>query len=170
MIDQLVFIETARIYATAAHAAVSQLRKYTGDPYIVHPTEVVKMIQDIGGTPEMIAAAYLHDVVEDTKIKIADIRREFGQTVASYVYWLTSPSRPEDGNRATRKEIDRRFIANATPEVKSIKLADLISNTKSITAHDQKFAKVYLEEKKLLLEVLQDGDKRLYTEALNLIS
>lgn len=169
MIDQMVFIEMARIYATAAHTAVGQLRKYTNDPYIVHPHEVAMMVKEVGGTPEMIAAAYLHDVVEDTHVKIVDIHREFGPTVASYVHWLTNPSQLSDGGRTQRKEIDRKFIASAPPEVKSIKLADLVSNTKSITEHDSKFAEIYLEEKRLLLEVLKEGNSILYARALSQI-
>ena len=53
----------------------------------------------------------------------------------------------------------------ATPEAKTIKLADLIDNTKSIVEHDPRFAKVYLEEKRLLLEVLKDGDETLWQQA-----
>lgn len=69
---------------------------------------------------------------------------------------LTDVSRPEDGNRAARKKLDREHLAKATPEVKTIKLADLIHNTESIVAHDPKFAEVYLEEKRALLSVLKD--------------
>ena len=51
-------VERARIFATAAHAAVDQRRKYTNEPYIVHPTEVAAIVAGVpGATPEMIAAA-----------------------------------------------------------------------------------------------------------------
>ena len=158
-------VERARIFATAAHAAVGQTRKYTGEPYIVHPREVVDFLKLVPHTTDMLAAAWLHDVVEDTEVEVTDIWREFGSVVASYVHWLTDRSKPEDGNRARRKELDREYIKNAPAEVKSIKLADLISNTASIVEHDKKFAKVYLKEKQLLLEVLKEGDPRLYNIA-----
>lgn len=163
------FIEKARVFATAAHAAVKQKRKYTGDDYINHPARVAAMVESVGGTPEMIAAAWLHDVVEDTGVTQDLIREEFGSVVAFYVMYLTNPSKPEDGNRAVRKEIDRKFIANAPAEVKTIKLADLIDNTDSIVQHDPNFAEVYLKEKRALLEVLQEGDQRLLEVAKNLI-
>jgi (p)ppGpp synthase/HD superfamily hydrolase len=56
-------VERARVFATAAHAAVGQKRKYTGEDYIVHPTEVAGIVRDAGGTDAQIAAAYLHDLV-----------------------------------------------------------------------------------------------------------
>ena len=156
-------VERARIYATAAHAAVGQLRKYTNEPYIVHPAEVAKIVSAVPeATEEMIAAAWLHDVVEDTGVEVTDIWREFGGVVASYVNWLTNPSKKEDGNRAVRKGIDREHIRNAPAEVKTIKLADLLSNCSSIVEHDEKFAKTYLEEKRLMMEVLKEGNATLF--------
>lgn len=158
-------IERARIFATAAHAAVAQLRKYTGEPYIVHPAEVAGIVAEAGGTEAMIAAAWLHDVVEDTGVTNEVIRAEFGAEVAELVGWLTDVSRPEQGNRAIRKAIDRAHTAMAPAEAQTVKLADLISNTRSILAQDVAFAKVYLEEKRLLLEVMTKGDSTLMAEA-----
>ena len=63
-------VEKARLFATSAHAAVGQKRKYTNEPYIVHPAEVAKLVEDVGGTQEMIAAAWLHDVIEDTQVPL----------------------------------------------------------------------------------------------------
>lgn len=148
-------IERARIFAIAAHSATDQRRKYTNEPYWVHPEEVAALTSQIpGSTKEMIAAAYLHDVVEDTKITNQLISDEFGQTVGELVGWLTNISTPEMGNRARRKEIDKNFLAQAPAEAQSIKCADLRSNTQSIAYHDPRFAKIYLEEKKALLEVM----------------
>lgn len=162
----MTIVEKARIFATAAHAAVAQLRKYTNEPYIVHPAEVFSIVSTVdGATEEMMAAAWLHDVVEDTGVTIEVIRETFGEEVAELVGWLTDVSRPEQGNRATRKAIDRAHTAMAPAAAQTIKLADLISNTRSIMAYDEKFAKTYLEEKRLLLEVMTKGDARLMAEA-----
>jgi (p)ppGpp synthase/HD superfamily hydrolase len=60
--------EKARLFAKAAHAAVGQMRKYTDEPYIVHPVEVAGIVRYWGGTDTMCVAALLHDVLEDTKI------------------------------------------------------------------------------------------------------
>jgi (p)ppGpp synthase/HD superfamily hydrolase len=151
----------ARLFATAAHAAVGQLRKYTHEPYIVHPAEVVKIVKTVDHTEAMIAAAWLHDTVEDTGVSIELIRAEFGSEVSDLVGWLTDVSRPDHGNRAARKAVDRAHTAAAPAEAQTVKLADLISNTRSIVAHDAKFAETYLAEKRLLLEVMTKGDAQL---------
>jgi (p)ppGpp synthase/HD superfamily hydrolase len=155
-------IEKARVFATAAHGAAAQLRKYTMEPYIVHPREVASIVAQHGGSDAQVAAAWLHDVVEDTGVTIEVIREEFGTEVADLVGWLTDVSRPEQGNRATRKAIDRAHSAMAPAEAQTVKLADLISNCTSIREHDATFAKTYFEEKRLLLEVLTKGNPVLY--------
>jgi (p)ppGpp synthase/HD superfamily hydrolase len=151
-------VEKARVFATAAHGAVAQLRKYTNEPYIVHPAEVASIVRSVPHTDEMVAAAWLHDVVEDTGVTNETIRAEFGDKVAELVGWLTDVSRPDHGNRAARKAVDRAHSASAPAEAQTIKYADLISNTRSIATHDEKFAKTYFEEKRLLLEVMDKGD------------
>lgn len=157
----------ANRFAAIAHQW--QVRKYTGEPYITHPAAVVALVRSIPHTPEMIAAAWLHDVVEDTDATLDDVRAEFGDAVADLVEMLTDVSRPEDGNRTARKALDRAHIAKAVPQAKTIKLADLIDNSRSIMAHDQAFALVYLAEKRLLLDVLTDGDPTLYAMAWRIV-
>ena len=143
-------------FATMAHG--DQKRKYTGEPYIVHPIAVSEIVKTVPHTDEMIAAALLHDVVEDTPVTIQEIETKFGSKVAELVGWLTDTSRPEDGNRKTRKSIDRLHSADAPAEAQTIKLADLIHNTESIEKHDPSFYKVYKQEKIALLDVLTKGD------------
>lgn len=162
----MTLIEKARAFATAAHAAVGQLRKYTFEPYIVHPAEVAALVATVPGhTPEMVAAAWLHDTVEDTGVTIELIRSEFGVEVAELVGWLTDVSRPDHGNRAARKAVDRAHTAGAPAAAQTIKLADLIANTRSIMQHDEKFAVTYLAEKRMLLEVMTKGDPGLMAQA-----
>jgi (p)ppGpp synthase/HD superfamily hydrolase len=144
---------------------VGQLRKYTYEPYIVHPAEVAGIVASIGGTESQVAAAWLHDVVEDTGVTIEVIRAEFGDEIATLVGWLTDVSRPEQGNRAVRKAIDRAHTAAAPGAAQTVKLADLISNTRSIVAHDAKFAETYLSEKRELLKVMTKGDPTLLARA-----
>lgn len=158
-------VERARVFATAAHAAVGQRRKYTDEPYIVHPAEVAAIVAAAGGTDEMVAAAFLHDVVEDTQVTHQDILDEFGSEVAELVGWLTDVSCPEDGNREVRKALDRAHSAAAPAAAQTVKVADLISNTKTIVQFGGGFAKVYLAEKRLLLEVLTRADPALLERA-----
>ena len=142
----------ARTFASRAHK--EQVRKYTGEPYIEHPIAVAEIVRKHNGSKEMIAAALLHDVVEDTDVTLDEVRQEFGNAVANLVDDLTDISKPEDGNRATRKAMDRDHTAQARAAAMVIKAADLINNTESITEHDPKFAKVYLKEKRALLDVM----------------
>jgi (p)ppGpp synthase/HD superfamily hydrolase len=159
--------EKAMVFATRAHRG--QLRKYTNDPYIVHPLTVAEIVRAVPNhTEEMIAAAWLHDVKEDCGVQLPEIAVEFGWPVATMVDELSDVSTHFDGNRKARKAIDLRHTAKASPQSKTIKLADLIDNTSSIVQFDPKFAKVYLPEKLALLEVLKDGDSELWKRAYRL--
>ena len=160
-------INKAKMLAGKAHEG--QFRKYSGMPYIVHPIEVATIVQTVDHSDEMIAAALLHDVVEDTDYTVEDIAKEVSPAVAELVEGLTDVSSPQDGNRAVRKTKDRDHLAKQNAEVQTIKLADVISNSQDIKANDPKFAKVYIEEMKALLEVLTKGDKTLYAKAKEIV-
>lgn len=160
-------VEKALQFATAAHEG--QVRKYTGEPYINHPIEVMEIVKTVSSDVAMHAAALLHDVVEDTDVTIEDIIREFGDDVAQLVDDLTDVSKPEDGNRKARKALDRAHSAMSSGRAQTVKLADLISNGKDILQHDRHFAKVFLAEKALLLEVLTKGDAKLHTIASEIV-
>lgn len=155
----------ALAFAKAAHGSIDQRRKYTGEPYIVHPIAVAEIVRSVAHKDEMVVAALLHDTVEDTDVTIYDIDREFGGEVADLVYWLTDVSKPSDGNRARRKQMDLEHIAKAPAAAKTIKLADMIDNTLSIREHDPDFWRVYRHEKLRMLKVLKDGDQTLWVRA-----
>jgi len=147
-----------------------QKRKYTKDDYIVHPVEVAQIVSSVTDDVIAICCAFLHDVLEDTKATKDDfIACGLGFMIYESVLQITDVSKPEDGNRKVRKEIDRKHIANCSPRVATVKLADLISNSKSIIDNDPKFAKVYIKEKKALLEVLKHGNVELYGKAKSII-
>ena len=158
-------IERAKIFATKAHKRIDQRRKYSNQPYDVHLDAVAKLVGSILDDEDMIAAAWLHDVVEDTPATLGDIEREFGKPISLLVGELTDVSRPSDGNRSVRKAKDRQHLAHVSSRAKSIKLADLIDNCRDITRHDPRFAAVFLEEMRRLLDVLGGGDGRLYKMA-----
>lgn len=115
--------------------------------------EIVSQITD---DTEMIAAAWLHDVVEDTAATFDDLTHAFGQNVATLVRELTDVSRHRDGNRSLRKQIDRKHIAHASDRAKIIKLADLIDNCKDICSNDPNFGRVFLNEMKALLDLIEN--------------
>ena len=147
-------------YAIGAHGA--QVRKYTNLLYVTHPLEVASILAAHGASEEQIAAGVLHDVVEDTHATLWGIKKCFGEKIAFLVDGMTDKTVPEDGNRAKRKAMDRDRLAETSPEVKTIKLADIISNTQDIVSHDPGFAKVYLKEIDSLLDVLVEGNSELY--------
>ncbi|HGL3854496.1 TPA: HD domain-containing protein [Klebsiella aerogenes] len=148
----------ARMFAAGAHAGVGQKRKYTGEDYINHPVAVAEIVRNSGGTDEMIAAAMLHDTIEDTQVTFGHIFSLFGERVAEMVDALSNKAKPEDGNRETRFFINVRALRERLDmQSRVIKLADLIHNTQSITKYDQKFAAQYLAEKAFMLNVLFNG-------------
>ena len=155
----------AYLFALWAHRG--QKRKYTFDPYIVHPVEVMQIVATVPHTKDMLMAALLHDVVEDCGVQNSTIRAVFGHGVADLVHWLTDPPKAHTAgmNRAARKAQDCARLARAPADAQTIKLADLISNTVSITEYDPDFSVVYLREKAELLKVLTRGDAGLHRQA-----
>ena len=121
-------VAKARAFASRAHAG--QTRKGpSAQPYIAHPEEVATLVAEFGGDSVAIAAAWLHDTVEDCAPTLADIEAEFGPDIAAVVAEVTdAPGLPS----AERK---RRQVAHAPHKSRAaalIKLADKISNVRSI--------------------------------------
>ena len=157
-------VERALAFAAEAHGRIGQVRKYTGEPYINHPIEVMDIVKTASHyTDVMLAAALLHDTIEDTAVTRDDIEREFGSDVADMVMELTDQC--TEGNRAERKAAEAERLSTISAEAQTVKLADLISNSVSIIEHDPRFAKVYLREKVWILEVMTAGDSGLYARA-----
>lgn len=162
-------IDRAAAFAKTAHESIDQRRKYTNEPYIVHPQAVASTVASVTDDEAMIAAAWLHDVVEDTPITIDMIRDEFRDDVANLVDDLTDVALKTDGNRKARLAIDREHTANASVRAKTIKLADLIDNLSDIVNQNPGFAVKYVAEKELLLTVLRDGDASLFARVEQVI-
>jgi guanosine-3',5'-bis(diphosphate) 3'-pyrophosphohydrolase len=146
----------AMIFAREKHK--NQVRKYTGNPYVDHLAEVAGIVATIPHDPVMIAVAWLHDCIEDQGVSPNEIKEKFGPLVEWGVECLSDV---EVGNRAERKAASRQRLMVCPDWIQTIKCADLISNTSSIVKHDPKFAVVYLEEKRLLLDVMDKADPRL---------
>ncbi len=143
-------------FAMEAHK--DHKRKYTNNPYFTHLAEVAGIISTLYDDEYVVSVAWLHDCMEDCGITFDKLEHEFGHEIAVGVRFLSDL---EKGNRSRRKELSRERLSFAPSEIQDIKVCDLISNTSSIVHHDPKFAKTYLEEKRLLLDVLTLADKRL---------
>lgn len=114
----------ALAFARRAHAG--QLRKQSGDEFIEHAIEVAELLAGTGQADELVAAAYLHDVVEKTAVGLAEVRAEFGQRVAGLVGALT-----EDASLrgyAARKRALRLQVLAAGPDPVLIYAADRVAN------------------------------------------
>src|SRR5215207_7242132 len=117
-------LQTARAFAAEKHK--DKRRKYSGQPYFNHLQSVANRIQGNGMTdPTVLAAAYLHDTVEDTDTSMQEIIEEFGADIAELVYWLTDA---EHGNREARNLMSSWRLARAPMQAKIIKFADIIDN------------------------------------------
>lgn len=133
------------------------------------PAEVAFWVSQIGGTNEMIMAAWLHDVVEDTSFGIDVILEQFGPTVARFVDDVTNKPNDDMSNRITRKINECKRLSAICEESQTIKIADIISNIRSIAKYDPKFAKIYLKEKEMALDVLTKGNPILWKMANQII-
>jgi (p)ppGpp synthase/HD superfamily hydrolase len=157
----------ARKFAWSRHQG--QFRKYTKERYVHHSIDVAELVKTVTHTDNMIAAALLHDVVENTSTTLEDIESAFNLEIANLVGWLTKITDEKDGNRKLRQSIEKNHLQFASPEAKTIKLADIIDNCIDIRELDPEFAKTYLAEKADQLEVLQDGDPILFGIAYNIV-
>ena len=125
-------IEAAIRFAAQAHRG--DTRKGSGLPYIIHPVEVMMLTARMTDDAEVIAAAALHDVVEDTPYTIGDIEKNFGKRIASIVHAESEDKRegqPKADTWKIRKQENLEREANAPREAKIVMLADKISNMRA---------------------------------------
>jgi len=155
-------IMRAMRFAEQAHASVKQKRKTTGLPYIVHPMGVAKIVAELGGDTNMVCAAWLHDVVEDTPVTSADIKAEFGDDVAMLVSGLTKTYGGNDKSREVKVAKYMKHLAKQPARVKTVKCADILHNSSDVVETDPKFAVRYLAENMQIITVLVGADKKLY--------
>lgn len=172
--------EKAKLLGRDAHNSINQRRKYTNEPYWVHTEAVADRVASVGGSENMIAAAYLHDYIEDVIPVLRDEGRfvelaafesrykALPAEVHTLVTELTDVFTKDDyprQNRAERKKLERERIAKISNDAKTIKLADLIDNTASIVEQDPGFAITYIKEKLELLPYLTEGHPALLNHA-----
>ena len=120
-----------RAYDVAARAHEGQIRK-SGDPYITHPLAVTTILAELGMTPMTLAAALLHDVVEDTDFTLAQMEREFGAEVAMLVDGVTKLDKVTYGSAAQAETVRKMIVAMSKDiRVLVIKLADRLHNART---------------------------------------
>ncbi len=119
----------------AERAHVSQKRD-DGDPYVIHPVRVARfLIEEMGERDaDVVIAALLHDVVEDTDVTLDEIRQQFGQHVAMFVDSVTRPrasSETEEDKRVSKPLNYQKTLDTGSPETLRIKAADILDNMRS---------------------------------------
>lgn len=155
--------------ATIKHAG--QVRKYTGEPYVVHLLRVAQICAWAGLSIETQIAAILHDIFEDTDCTEQEIRDSvaspFVAEILKTVHYLTDEKVTPGRNRKTRKAADAARLAGANEAAQSIKCADIADNLCSIANHDEDFARVVLPEAYALLRGLTRANPKVYDLAYN---
>ena len=120
-----------RAYATAEKAHRGQMRK-SGEPYITHPVAVATILAEVGMTSPTLAAALLHDTVEDTDYSLEQLTADFGQAIAQLVDGVTKLDKIRYGERAQSETLRKMIIAMSRDiRVLLIKLADRLHNART---------------------------------------
>jgi guanosine-3',5'-bis(diphosphate) 3'-pyrophosphohydrolase len=120
-----------RAFEVAAKAHAGQKRK-SGDPYITHPVAVASILAELGMTPPTLAAALLHDTVEDTSYALESLREEFGDEVAMLVDGVTKLDKVKYGDAAQAETVRKMVVAMSKDiRVLVIKLADRLHNART---------------------------------------
>lgn len=166
-------VKAAR-FARDAHTGMT--RKFSGRPYYEHVARVAARVSMIpGATEEMIAAAYLHDTIEDCGVTKNELTEAFGPKVAHLVAELTNPSAFEplaSEKRAVRRAADRDHLSEVSREAKLIKMADRIDNLLdfSVAEAGDKFSLLFAKETRALLAVIGDANPMIKKDALAIVT
>ena len=126
-------LDRAIIFAVKAHAGTE--RRGKGYPYIVHPLEAVEIVATMTPDQELLAAAALHDTVEDTEVTVDQIRAEFGERIAALVADESDTFEagvPEADSWHSRKRAAIERLARASHDAKIVALGDKLSNMRAI--------------------------------------
>ncbi|MFC5824843.1 HD domain-containing protein [Nonomuraea insulae] len=132
--QDLVLLDKAVDFAALRHA---DQRRPAGEPYMQHLLEVVTVLAEAVNTTDidMLRAAVLHDVVEDTDCSLDEVRNHFGDRVTVLVEWVTKPAAAEG---ESREEVRAAYLArlrDAPADALVVKLADRLSNVQRLDSH-----------------------------------
>jgi (p)ppGpp synthase/HD superfamily hydrolase len=171
-------VEEAELFARAAHGAIGQTRAFTDGfiPYIIHPERVASLVSEAQGSPQMRAAAWLHDVVEDTHITLGQIEQHFGSMIVGYIEGLTE-NKESYPTKAARKKAVADGMKTASLEIRTIKVADIVANMEDLVMYYDKIMKEapefpdrYLNQQRYLFaSICKDVHPLLYARAHELL-
>ena len=126
-------LDRAIVFAVKAHHNTE--RRGKGFPYIVHPMEAIEIVSTITSDQELLAAAALHDTIEDTDVTVENIRREFGDRIADLVHAESdrfTEGVSEEDSWHERKQAAIERLAAAPHDAKIVAMGDKLSNMRAI--------------------------------------
>lgn len=163
----------ARLYnqaiVFAAEAHTGQFRKYTGEPYILHPLDVAETLRRYDRPIEEIVAGVLHDVVEDTNRTLKQVKFHFGSDIADLVNGVTNVAEDKSVPRVDRFWQNVLHLADQTEGSQNIKCADIISNLKNFPLDNEASLVNYCAEKLIVLDHLHLADSTLLMQAQEVV-
>lgn len=171
-------LEKVKVFADQAHG--DQRRKYSNERYIFHPLRVMENCRNYTDDMAVLAAALLHDVLEDTKVtreEMNNFLREIMPEVMAVrtldlVVELTDVYTKKNYpglNRRTRKVREADRLAKISGDAQTIKYADIIDNVTNIFVNDPDFAVVFIQEGRFALRKMEKGDEELFDKANKMI-
>lgn len=159
----------------------TQVRKYTGEPYVNHVIEVAKTVSLYESDPYCIEIAFCHDLFEDTPCNFDALykqmisigyERDYSYDVCTCVKELTDVYTHQMYpylNRKVRKQNEARRLSTISYRAQSVKYADIMDNAQSIMQHDKEFGKVYINEVNHILLSMTKGNTNLYNQCTKLL-
>ncbi|MCC7162600.1 MAG: bifunctional (p)ppGpp synthetase/guanosine-3',5'-bis(diphosphate) 3'-pyrophosphohydrolase [Anaerolineae bacterium] len=153
----------------AAHAHHGQFRKASPLPYIIHPLNVARILIECGASEEVVVAAVLHDVVEDTPVTLHEVREQFGENIARLVGGMTEPNRKDKWEKRKQDMLD--LFETASQDLLLLELADRLDNIREIRRDLERdgarvwerFTRGYDQQKWVYLQFLDLFRRRLET-------
>ncbi|HEX7904624.1 MAG TPA: HD domain-containing protein [Chitinophagaceae bacterium] len=171
-------LEQVKQFAEKAHG--DQQRKFEPEPYSVHLVRVMNLTKEYVHEIPVLAAALLHDVLEDTPVSSGQINdfliplmgekdtRRTLKLVTELTDVYVKDNYPQ-WNRRKRKQKEAERLSRVSSAGQTIKYADIIDNSTTIAKAEDDFAKVYLMECRALLKEMKNGDPQLYKRAINTV-
>ena len=152
----LAALDAAVAFAELCHG---RQRRPAGEPYLEHLLEATRVLVEAVGITDadILRAAVLHDVVEDTACTLGEVRERFGDRVATLVDWVTKPPRRDDQSRQEVRAAYLDRLRSAPDDAILVKLADRLSNVQRLDTHPrpEKAADYYAETVRLILPLAE---------------
>lgn len=170
LIEADISLNEVLMFARCAHQY--QFREGSNIPYISHCLDVATLVLQYWETykcsptqsslHELVSVALLHDVIEDTDRSFNDIEDISNQRVVTMVYWMTTFTTKDHGNRTIRKTLENERYYNAPSDVQFVKMCDIMANAKTVAQDKPDTVEMFVREKARLLGALQDSKDSSY--------